>query len=93
MLLDCRYTNLVLGNSSVWQDKENQYQDIMLKNYSFDTSIVEIQNCWGTRQKDCELAVVRIDYQVSCNIWIEFVTGIPSQFEVFFITLPEFFPL
>ena len=42
MLLDCRYTNLVLDNSNVWQDKENQYQDIMLKNYSFDTSIVEI---------------------------------------------------
>lgn len=93
MLLDCRYTNLVLGDSSVWQGKENQYQDIILKNYSFDTSIVEIQNCWGTRQKDCELAMVRIDYQVSCNIWIEFVTGIPSQFEGFFITLPEFFPL
>ena len=49
MLLDCRYTNLVLGDSSVWQGKENQYQDIILKNYSFDTSIVEIQNCWGTR--------------------------------------------
>lgn len=51
MLLDCRYTNLVLGNSSVWQDKENQYQDIMLKNYSFDTSIVEIQNCWEQDRK------------------------------------------
>ena len=51
MLLDCRYTNLVLGNSSVWQDKENQYQDIMLKNYSFDTSIVEIQNSWEQDRK------------------------------------------
>ena len=36
MLLDCRYTSLALGDSSVWQGKENQYQDIMLKNYSFD---------------------------------------------------------
>ena len=49
MLLDSKYINLVLGDSSVWQGKENQYQDIILKNYSFDTSTVEIQNCWGTR--------------------------------------------
>ena len=37
--------------------------------------------------------MVRIDYQVSCNIWIEFAAGIPLQFEGFLITLPEFFPL